>query len=377
MDWHRLNRVQRATTWAVVAMAISLCLPHLTLAQPAPGAQPAPDSSTSTLSGSVLVLPNVFYTPETKIAGGLVLGYYRPLDAQSPPSSVQLAAIYTQRQQFYIQLQPEAFWDRGRWWINSEVWLSRYPNAYYGIGPSAAAAQEEEYTARIADIQGSIQRHMRPGWRAGMRLRLRGEDVTDVATGGLLDTRSIVGQTGGTTVGLGLVTTWDRRDNLYFPRQGYYVEARGLLHRTDAVQQHTFGRFVIDARYYWSVRDDHVLAVNGFVEAVSGATPFQLLPLLGGADRMRGYREGRYRDNVLGLAQGAYRFPLVWRFKGALFANAGNVAPQLERFGLSTLKYAVGGGLRLQLNEEGVHGRVDYAIGPEGGALYITLLEAF
>jgi hypothetical protein len=40
-------------------------------------------------------------------------------------------------------------------------------------------------------------------------------------------------------------------------------------------------------------------------------------------------------------------------------------------------KYALGAGLRLRLNDEGVHGRVDYAVSPAGGALYITLLEAF
>jgi len=353
-----------------VAFAVCLFLPHSTHGQ-------ASSDSTAVPSGSVLVLPNVFYTPETQIAGGLVLGYYRPLDVHSPPSSIQLAMIYTQRRQFYIQLQPELYWGRGRWWVVGEVWLSRYPNAFYGIGPRAPAAQEEEYTARIADFQGSIQREVRAGWRAGLRVRMRTEDVTDTAEGGLLDTRPVAGRTGGTTLGAGLVTTWDRRNNLYFPRQGYYVEARAMLHHVDAARQYPFARFMVDARHYWPVHDRHVLAVNGYVEAVAGTTPFQLLPLLGGADRMRGYREGRYRDNVLGLIQGAYRFPLFWRFKGAVFANAGNVAPQLGRLGQSTVKYAVGGGLRLRLNDEGVHGRVDYAIGPDGGALYVTLLEAF
>ena len=339
-------------------------------------AQSASDSS-DTETGSVLVLPNVFYTPETKIAGGLVLGYYRALDAQSSTSSIQMAVIYTQRRQFYVQLTPDVYWRRGRWWAQGEVWLSRYPDAFYGIGPSVPDTREEEYTARIADVRGSIQRRVRPGWRAGLRFMGRAEDVTEVAAGGLLDTQSIPGRTGGTTVGSGLVTTWDRRDNLYFPRTGYYIEASGMVYTASAEQHHTFTRLQLDARTYHPVADGHVVTAQAYAEAVGGTAPFQLMPLLGGADLMRGYREGRYRDSVLGLVQGAYRFPLVWRFKGALFANAGNVAPRLGRFRLSGLKYAVGGGLRLRLNDEGVHGRVDYAISPEGGALYITLGEAF
>ena len=360
----------RWPSWLLMAFGLFLFVPGLVRAQ-------ASSDSTGRPSGSVLVLPNVFYTPETKIAGGLVLGYYRPLDMGSPTSSIQLAAIYTQRRQYYLQFMPEAYWSHGRWWVTSEVWLSQYPNAFNGIGPAASADQEEEYTARIADVQGSIQRRVRAGWHAGLRVRVRAEDITEVAADGLLDTQPIPGRTGATTVGAGVVTTWDQRDNLYFPRQGYYMEARAVLHRADASQQHTFARFTVDARRYWPVATNHVLALNGYAEAVAGTAPFQLLPLLGGADRMRGYREGRYRDNVLALVQGAYRFPLVWRFKGAVFANAGNVAPRIGQFGQSTMKYAVGGGLRLRLNEEGVHGRVDYAIGPDGGALYITLLEAF
>lgn len=371
MAFHRRRRMGRLSAlWTGIILMMATLLPD-----PASG-QAASDSTDDT-SGSVLVLPNVFYTPETKIAGGLVLGYYRPLDPQSPPSSIQLAAIYTQRQQFYVQFMPEAFWNRGSWWVDGEVWLSRYPDAFYGIGPLAPSAQEEEYTARIADGQGSIQRQVRPGWRAGLHLRMRTETVTEVADGGVLDMQPIPGRTGGTTLGGGLVTTWDRRDNLYFPRNGSYIEARAMLHRASVEVRHTFTRLLVDARYYWPVIRRHVFAAQVYAEAVGGTVPFQLMPLLGGADLMRGYREGRYRDNVLGIIQGGYRFPLVWRFKGALFANAGNIAPRLGRFQLSGLKYAVGGGLRLRLNDEGVHGRVDYAISPDGGALYITLLEAF
>lgn len=341
-------------------------------------AQPAPDSSAAdSTRSSVLVLPNAFYTPETKIAGGLVLGYYTRLDAQSPTSGIQAAAIYTQRQQFYVQILPEFYWKQGRWRLDSEVWLSRYPNAFYGIGPSVPAAQEEEYTARILDIRAQLQRAVGRGWRVGPELRVRSEAVTDVATGQLLDTQPIPGRTGATTVGLGLRSTRDGRDNLYYPRQGRFVEVAGMMHTTWAEDRHAFGRLTLDARRYVPVAASHVLAVQGYAEAVVGTAPFQLLPLLGGDDLMRGYREGRYRDHLFASVQAAYRVPLIWRFKAAVFANIGEVTPRLGAFALDDPKYAVGAGLRLRLNDEGVHGRVDYALSPAGGALYITLLEAF
>lgn len=332
---------------------------------------------------SVLVLPNVFYTPETKIAGGLVFGYFTMLDAQSPTSSMQVAAIYTQRKQFYVQGMPELYWHEGRWRLNGAVMFSRYPEVYYGIGPSVPAAWEEEYTSRLADVDLQLQRTLRPGWRVGPQLVVRAENVTEVADGGRLDTRLVPGRSGGTTVGLGLTSAWDTRDNLYFPHRGHYVVMGGLLHTGVLGSDFAFGRLTVDARRYVPVRGRHVLALNGYVEAVAGTAPFPLLPLLGGDDLMRGYREGRYRDTVLAALQAGYRFPLfnrlplLRRIKGAVFGNVGNVARRVDALSLTGIKYAIGAGLRLRLNDEGIHGRVDYAFGPEGGALYVTLLEAF
>lgn len=367
------NHGRRPRLWATL-VAVGVVL--VALGGPAHG-QDRADSSQVDVSGSVLVLPNLFYTPETKIAGGLVLGYYRALDPGSPPSSVHLAAIYTQRRQFYVQLQPEAYWRRGQWWLNAELWLSQYPDAFYGIGPTATAADEEEFTGRIGYLDGRLQRQVRAGWRMGPRLLIRTETVTDVAAGGRLDRLRIVGRTGATTLGGGVGSTWDRRDNLYFPREGYMVDTYALLHAVWAEARHTFARGVIDARRYLAVAPGQVLAVQAYAEALLGTAPFQLLPLLGGADRMRGYREGRYRDNVFVAVQGAYRVNLPWRFKGALFANVGQVAPRLNALGPQAARAAVGAGLRVRLTDDGVHGRLDYAVGADGGALYITLLEAF
>ena len=372
---------QPAPVWGWIpgraAWAVAVVVLLLGGAAPAAG-QSAPDSSgADSTASSVLVLPNMFYTPETKIAGGLVLGYYTKLDPQSPTSGLQGAAIYTQRRQFYVQILPEFYWQQGRWRLDSELWASRYPNVFYGIGPGVPAAQEEEYTARIADVQAQLQRAVQPGWRIGPEVRVRTEEVTDVADGQLLDTQSIPGRTGATTLGFGLRSTWDGRDNLYYPRQGRFVEVAGMMHAAAAEDWHAFGRLTADARTYVPVAGTHVLAAQGYVEAVAGTAPFPLLPLLGGEDLMRGYREGRYRDRLFAALQAAYRFPLVWRFKAAAFANIGQVAPRLDVFSLGDPKYALGAGLRLRLNDEGVHGRVDYAVSPAGGALYITLLEAF
>ena len=52
-------------------------------------AQPAKDTSRTGQSADWLVLPYASYAPDTKIAGGLVVGYYRPEQPNGTASSVQ------------------------------------------------------------------------------------------------------------------------------------------------------------------------------------------------------------------------------------------------------------------------------------------------
>jgi hemolysin activation/secretion protein len=120
-----------------------------------------------------------------------------------------------------------------------------------------------------------------------------------------------------------------------------------------------------------------VLAGQVYTEAVTNTAPFQLLPLLGGPSRLRGYREGRFRDDVYWTAQAEYRMPLFWRFKATTFAAVGEVGPRVGGKLVQDVEAAVGIGGRLQLNDDGVHGRVDIAYGRSGLEFYLSLGEAF
>ena len=92
---------------------------------------------------------------------------------------------------------------------------------------------------------------------------------------------------------------------------------------------------------------------------------------------MRGYREGRYRDNVLTVLQAEYRL-IVWGPVGfALFGSVGDLQPRYSALGSEKLIFAGGPGLRFLINEEGLNFRIDYGYGREGGSFYFTLGEAF
>ena len=335
----------------------------------------APDSAEA--EASWFILPNVYYTPETSVAGGVAGGYFFRMAPGSRPSSVQGAVTVTARRQLLLSLRPEVFTARDRWHAAGEVFVQDYPDVFYGIGEGTPDALEEEFTARRINVLAMVERTMWRHLRLGLRYRFRVEQIADVAEDGLLATAEIPGRDESWLSGAGVTAVWDARDNLFYPRGGSYVEAYAIGHAAALGSTFGFGRFVIDARRYVPLVGRHLLALQGYGEAVAGTAPFTALPILGGTELMRGYREGRFRDDVLALVQSEYRFPIWWRIRGALFASVGDVASRVDAFQTSEVEVAAGAGLRIRISPEDLNIRIDYAIGREGGALYFTLQEAF
>ena len=358
--------------------ALALCglVAGLLVAGPVYGQATGPDTTASTDTADWLLLPFASYAPDTKLAGGIVGGYYRPDGDGTRGSSVQSTVTVTQRRQLILQLTPELYLDDGRWRGQAELEASHFPNSFYGIGGDTPETAEEAYTARSLLVDATAQRRVRPNLRVGPRLFVRGDAVRDPDAGGRIDRDRVAGGDGGLTVGLGGAALWDARDSRYYPRAGTYAAAAATLHSAAWGSAYTFGQFEVDLRGYRPVGPG-ILAGQVYTEAVTGTAPFQQLPLLGGDERMRGYREGRFRDDVYWTAQAEYRFPLFWRLKGVAFASVGEVGPRLGSILVEDVETAAGLGGRFRFTDDGVHGRLDLAYSPTGLELYLSLGEAF
>lgn len=352
------------------------------LAAPVVSAQ-SPSSPTATrdttaeeAATSWYAFPTLFFTPETSLGGGAAAGYFFPLST-GHPSSVQGDVSATLRGQYQLNVVTELYLSNGSRRLVGELSLVSFPDVFYGIGPQTTDAMEEEYESRFVDAVVQLEQRVTEGMRIGLRARLRHEAITEVEDGGLLDGPAVPGTDGGTAVGVGPIATWDTRDRVFYPHRGQFVTAYGLVHAGAVGSTFDFARGVLDARQYIPIGPGQVVALQGYAEATSGTAPFTMLPQLGGMLRMRGYREGRFRDDVMATAQAEWRFPVWWRFDGALFAGTGAVSARIGTFGAEGLEVAGGAGLRFRLNDAGVHLRLDYALGREGGGLYITAAQPF
>jgi outer membrane protein assembly factor BamA len=142
-----------------------------------------------------------------------------------------------------------------------------------------------------------------------------------------------------------------------------------------------FTRTEIDVQHYVpAFNQRRVLALHGFASFATtppgGEVPFFMQRTIGGAGTLRGFREFRFRDRNVILLQAEYRFEIFTALDGALFYDAGQVAPHSEDLTWKRLETDWGFGLRFGSNA-GVFIRVDLGFGREGPRPFLRFTHVF
>lgn len=330
---------------------------------------------------SFMAIPLVYYTPETRWAfglGGLMAFRFKNEPDTTLPSQVQLGFAYTLNKQLLLYLPFRLYWSNETYLAYGEVGYYKYNYYFYGIGNSGVSGPRELYDVVYPRLQLNFLRKVKGDWYLGGRYFIDDQRIFGYPRGGLLDSGNIPGKNGGISSGLGAVAIYDSRDVLFYPGKGVLAEIGFLNYSRIVGSDFNFSRFSLDVSAYYTLPWRHIVAGNFWSVFNFGDVPFTEMAQLGGAKKMRGFYQGRFRDKKLGLLQAEYRGPLFWRFAGVAFANWGMVAKDFDDFALRHSRFSYGAGLRfLMLKKEQVHIRIDYSQGIDGGAWYITVGEAF
>lgn len=329
----------------------------------------------------MVALPVVFYTPETQFGFGAGLQLFFPYQTNiynSRKSNIFVDAIYTTQNQLILDAKPQIYFLRGDLYLESPVQFKIYPNAFWGIGNRTPDEDRETYNMRTTTIQTTLYQRLPPHFNFGLRFWFEDHQMREVEEDGLLDTEDIPGADGARLSGLGAAINLDDRDVIEAPTRGNYVQFSGEFSSRAFGATHSFNKYILDFRKYFSLRRHSVLAVQAFLEGNFGNVPFQKKAWLGGGEKMRGYFKGRYMDDHMFVLQAEYR----WRFKPrwvlAGFFSAGEVAPVPFDYG-DVIKVSFGGGIRFQLKRDlPTLLRLDVGIGQEGNSgFYFGVNEAF
>lgn len=330
----------------------------------------------------VLVLPIIARSIETGWSFGLASSstfHLKTNDTATRTSNVQALALYTTRQQLVIALNGSIYFPGEKFIINQQLSYSSFPDKFWGLGKIAPDSNKEAYKFKQYYVYLHPQRLVGHNLFVGLVYQFQRVFDMQYVAGGLFDKESVPGRNGYHVSGLGLSFTYDTRNNAFSPDHGtmmqfYFASFNPLLG-----SEYQYTNFVLDLRQFIRVHDQQVLALQAYGFFNAGETPLRSLATLGGANSMRGYYQGRYRDKNMAVLQGEYRIPLFWRFGAVGFGDIGNVGPDLAALNFEHLKYSYGGGLRVSLNKtEKLNLRLDYGINarPSGG-FYLQLGEAF
>ncbi len=252
---------------------------------------------------------------------------------------------------------------------------------FYGIGPEAGnrnRAVDVNDTGFFAfvDPQMRVAPNFYLGLRAlyvDLKVSLRGDPPEDFPIEELpapsFESR---------LVQVGPVAVYDSRDNSLYPHEGIYAQASWLFGTPGLGSDFANDRLTLFANFYDSVGPSTVFAARLATCAVSEGSPFYDICLYGASSDLRGYETGRFRDRASWAGQMEVRHRLKGRFGVAAFAGVGGIMSSLSDIGNSTVLPAVGAGVRWQASKETpINLRIDFAVGKNSNALYISVGEAF
>ncbi len=325
-----------------------------------------------------LALPIIFYGDETNWGLGVTSGYYFTKEGERKISNIQGTIIYTLKNQVSLSVLPKFYTEDRDFFYSGHIKADYYPDKFFGIGRNTPDSLEENYLSKDISLLFQRQRVMFDVLMAGVQGQWSYYQASDFKMGGELINKTINGTKQFFTSGLGILLTWDNRDNFFYPTEGEFYKLSLMVNSKIFGSQMEFSRLTLDLRNYYPIQSGHLISLQVYGDVTWGDTPFQLLPSMGGSDILRGFYKGRYRDNVLFTTQVEYRFPIYKWLKGSMFGSAGDVASEIDDLVLNEFKYSYGAGLRARVNPSNVHIRFDIGFTPDNKpAFYFTANEAF
>jgi surface antigen Omp85-like protein len=171
--------------------------------------------------------------------------------------------------------------------------------------------------------------------------------------------------------------TADSRNHPNRPSSGGLYRAAWSAYSDRDAGQFSFQRYEAEGAQFVPLAGGRVvLAGHGWLVASSTSSgnevPFYLMPSLGGHNTLRGFSDYRFHDRNLLDINAETRVALFRHIDGAVFADAGNVAPHVGDLNLDKRSY--GFGFRVH-SRESTFARLDVGHSQEGWHAFFRLSD--
>lgn len=258
---------------------------------------------------------------------------------------------------------------------------------FFGLGPDSREEDESNFLLEdssydlIAGYQfGRLGTAFRLGYLAVSVRNGKNDDFPDI--GDLQDESSVPGLTRQPDfLRLTSAVFLDYRDTPGNPHQGGLIGVSYSRFDDRGGSEFEFNRFTFDTRGYLPLGSkQRVLALRFFTsidDADSGSQiPFFLQRTLGGNERLRGYRESRFRDSRQLYLSAEYRWEAWPAVQFVIFYDTGKVFSESDDYDFDGKKQSVGGGVRFKTSKRTVF-RFDVGTSNEGTLIHFRFGPSF
>lgn len=330
-----------------------------------------------------MILPAVFTSPETSWAfgasGTAAFKTSHKNDSLTRTSTIQTVGIYTLNKQYIFGLDATIYFPKEKYILYTSLSYNYFPDKFWGIGPYTKNQDKERYSASQAGAWMHLKRKVWKRLFAGLLMDYKYVYDFRYWAHGNIDTNNIPGKSPYSMSGVGLSLGYDTRNSAFYPTKGFFVQSQWINYNKIFGSGFNNVKWMAEGRYYQTIYKGVVSATQIYGLVNTGNIPLKSLAMLGGTDNLRGYYQGRFRDNVYASLITELRFSAGERFGFVIFGGTGNVSHTLKSFDFNSLKFSAGAGVRLVIKpKERLNIRIDYGYADKvNNGIYFTIGEAF
>ncbi|RFS18736.1 hypothetical protein DVR12_27215 [Chitinophaga silvatica] len=324
------------------------------------------------------IIGGPYYAPETSL--GIVLMAAAQYKTQPHDSLLGMsnASIYGSASLtgFYgIGISSNTIFPKDKFRLFGKASFSSLPDKYWGIGYESADDKDNytKYTLLTSKISADLSMKIVRLFYGGIGVSVSNNSASKVDTAAghpVMPTKNVLG------FGIGPFLIYDSRDFLFNAYRGIFARLAYKYFPSFLGNQSVFSAWELQFDSYLPVWNKCILATDVFAETKQGEVPWALMSLLGGANRLRGYYEGRFRDKSQVALQAELRQKVFGRNGVVAWIAAGNIFPELSQFALNQTLISYGIGYRWEFKRR-INLRLDYGIGKDQSGFYFGINEVF
>jgi outer membrane protein assembly factor BamA len=319
----------------------------------------------------IAAIPMLNYNRTQGFVAGALLSYYYKInkkDTISPSSSTGMIGMYTQEKSYALMTFSQLYFAEDRWRVQGALGVMDINFQFYLDNPSIATGNFYDYSSKASFISLQVQRNIFKRVYLGPTATF----VKSTTTYGVSDLLGKDSITVNSLNNVGYIISNDTRDHVQYPTRGMFMTFKNQFYRDWIGSDHAFERYTFAYNQFAKLSkksNKQVLVIRTSLNIAAGNVPFEGQTVVGGDD-IRGYSQGRYRNDQVYTLQAEYRWNFYKRWGFVAFAGLASAVKHVSDIPDSELLPGVGAGLRwkmlpserINIGIDGGWGKDDYSI---------------